>query len=342
MKTIESLYNDVLNIVDKENIQNIDMREYSKKVFEIAKNEDNLSNIINLIFNDEYFLQNFGNNYDNVIEIDSKVVNPARIIDLTTTIFRLSRYYYQNAQKIEVDKHIEPKMPVAYCSFPIENLNEKEIGMKIFDIFNTSQNEKDARDTSLARSKQLFDYLQDNATNKEVKDYLQTVSKDLNKMISFENVSYTNSMYNLYFDQEKLKQVVTNEVKNEIESFKRNPLNYSKFFEDINALLILYCDENIKTDIKKTISPYIQNVDILLNYIYVHNYPYWNTTSNDLNEIFALARKTHIPFELVAGKLPNFDKNDLVKRFSNFFEGTAESKKTTTFSNEKNETDYYI
>lgn len=217
-------FDSILDIVDKQDWNNIDLNAYIEQVIKLAEMYYNLPRL-------EYetsYLENdtLGSFGDNKIEISEKLVNFRAIYNLTNTIFHELRHAQQfSNNKLKIDGNYKTTMPVVYCTDNINMLDGRKLNMDPYDIYFTSYNEKDARDTSLKYCQKLFKYLDENVKSEHSKHYTKIILSLIKKDYEIEKKYYAESMYKLIYNERELNSKTKNWLIEELEQLKyHNPI----------------------------------------------------------------------------------------------------------------------
>lgn len=334
MNQKEILLNNILNSIDKQNWEDINLNEYIKHIIKLAE-------FCYHIPPSSYKISkledgNFGVCCDNKIEISDKLLNFRAIYSLTKTIFHETRHIQQiSNNKLQIDGNYEAVMPVVYCDGNINMLDCRKMNIDPYDIYFTCYIEKDARDTSLQFCKSLFKYLNKKTKTKSSKHYTETILSLIKKDEELEKKDYSESMYNLIYNKSDLNAKVKNWLQSELKQLKQFPINtvdgslsfqYWFFFLKFYAIITVYCDNEIKQMFNKFIVPRLKDMSVLAQYTFIHNFPFWNTTSGDIERIFAMYKKCNIPFSTLREQLFNYDDKDLAIRYKNFLQKQKNAK----------------
>lgn len=344
------LYQNILQIVDKEKLHDIDVKLYAKKVFELAKSLFGIKKA-SMKFDD---LENDvdGHSFQNEITINKKLVNVKKLHVLTDTIFHEMRHIkqYDFFQKT-LDFSITPTMPMFFSDSTIFFLNTKITNVNSFDLYYTSLNERDARNSALTESKKLFDYINKNCKSQKAKSFMSILYKFIETTGQKEEKIYRKSLYNLDFDKNKLKRIVTKQINKILDETEKSILldhivyekkffdNFSTSFTQIklSPLLLMYCDESIQKKLTVFCLRHIKVKHVANMYIYFNNNYYWKTTDKDMKMIFEIANHYKVSFDEIAEILNRFDKNYLLNLYTSWQGG-----KENTSSKNKKINDYGI
>lgn len=338
MSKIEQQYEKILNLCDKSEINEINTKTLVPEVFELAKLIDNTQDA-DFTWNDDFTADVYGTSNTHTISLNSKLIDVCEIPNLIVTIFHEARHIYQfKTTKNKIDKYVEPCMPVYFCTDSIMYLSGRDLNLNYYDVYYTSWIEKDARDTSINRAKELCGYLYYNIKHENSKQFFGAVCRSLKKMQEDEKVNYANSMFGLTYNKQAIKTHATKEIEQEIEKFKNeNGRNCDYIFQKIYAMTIIYCDEEIKQKIKKSFKPYIKHVkEVFFSYLHLFNFPFWNTTSQDMYEIFDIAKSLNIPLFAISNALQNFDIQDITEVYAHYLTKDKKYKKILPFFKTKN------
>lgn len=354
-------YMRVLEEFDKERIKNIDLKAYAQGVFSLAKKLLDIE-YAELVF--EHIDETTFGKSDNkkTITINDKLLSIVRIGDLTQTIFHESRHIYQaKHNKIVIDSKIEPTIPLIMTDETVFYLDKIFTSTQCYNLYFTSLNEKDARDYANHMCKLLYEYLNANVQNKQPQELLSILLKANHASEIEEEKKYRESMFSLDYKFGEIKNKIKAKTHELLEKARldatelrkldnlnnNSKIDYADYCEEdeinkkaihlrfslfllsfkLSAVVSTYCDDEIKGEIKEFC---LKNKDIdeVVNiYLYLHNYPIWNTTSEDMNKVFEIALNYKIPFKELCLWLSNFDENDLAKRYAMFLTNQQVSKK---------------
>lgn len=340
MKKEEQIFSKLLEIVDIPKQSDIDIRKYINYIFKLAVGYYNLDKI-------SYKYSKLKDNQfgsfstkTNSIELNKNLLSKnSDIAKITVTIFHETRHFFQSKHyHFEIDSQIIPQMPVFYCPSTVFLIDKEALSIDPFDVYYTSFLEKDARDYALKNAKKVFNYLYNNVKDSTAKKSFLTYLNSLEYREKKEQETYVNSMYNLTFNKQIIKEKVTKEIDKAIKMFNDNPLtNFSQMIRSFCGNIILYCDENIKNKIKLAFKPYVSNPKILPYYAVLFNYLLWNTSKKDIDELFAIVYKNNIELDTILEVMTYFDKDDLKKRYDNFIKEYGLGKQVSPIEKMTNE-----
>lgn len=337
------LYQNILQIVDKKNLHDIDVNLYARKVFELAKSLFGIKKA-SMTFED---LENNieGQSVQNEITINKNLVNIKKLHELTNTIFHEMRHIkqFESYQKT-LNFSVTPTIPIFFSDSTIFFTNNIT-NINSFDLYYTAINERDARNSALIESKNLFDFLNKNCKSKKAKSFSIFLYNSIQTTEQEEEKKYKRSLYNLDFNKIKLKRQVTKQINKILDEEEGSIFLSQNFYEKesfdsfsamltymkLSSLLLMYCDESIQKRLTEYCKKYIKIKDIAYTYIYFNNNYYWKTTNKDMKMIFEIANHYKLSFDEIADMLDKFDKNYLLNLYTSWQGG----KEDTSSKNEK-------
>lgn len=250
---------------------------------------------------------------------------------MVVTLYHELTHIYQDkvSEKKEIGTALPNEFPFIHC-VGNEKLMPKEIlGITPFFFYYTSRKEKQARDVGSECATELFTTLKNMVQTKQARPGTRRVIDRAIMQIKLKwdeekaKNNIATAKIKEYFEQnpnymqdvfEKIKREFINDVQKGGITPKERYEYESRCIYRIGSLVLLGCDDNMKSQILNFVtSNFVNRSEIFNAFIVVVDSPYSKISKNDLVSLFKLANVNNCSKDTLLNLLTSWDKNYLNK-----------------------------
>ena len=319
---------DILNTqshIEKETFKN-----FATTVFEIAKKQLGCPECTLRFINDERNNLGFASVMNRTVTLNLNKMEKQTLFKTISTIYHELTHIYQDKmdEKKKIGTQTPATFPYIHCYSDERFLPADILGIDPFLFYFTCQHEKQARDVGSECAMELFTQLKNlckiQPTRAGTERYIDRLISQTQTRWDKENANNAGATAQIqaflkmnpnfvHTAFEKIKQEFIRDASRFGIVSKERLECESRFNRRIGALVLLGCDDNLKSQILNFASSnFINKGEIFNALISVTDSPYSKTTKGDLDLLFKFAEMNNCPTETLLNLLISWDNDYII------------------------------